>query len=125
LGQLVVAGFRGTISIGARGGVAIVAAMQAPPNQTVIEGTLRAIRPDAGGYGWNVEIEVARNLSPLADADFLKPQRGGRLTLFTPEAPSAEVGQRVRGHARLLGGPFGERHILERLEVIAGGAGGH
>jgi acyl-coenzyme A thioesterase PaaI-like protein len=92
--------------------------MKAKPNQTLLEGTVRAIHPDAGGYGSNVEIEVSRNLSRVADADFLRPRRGDRLTLFTAEAPPVEVGQRVRVQARLLGGPFGERRILEHLEVI-------
>jgi hypothetical protein len=106
------------ISVGpGRVGV-IFEAMKAKPNQTLLEGTVRAIRPDPGGYGSNVEIEVSGNLSPVADADFLKPQPGDRLTLFTAEAPSAEAGQRVRVQARLLGGPFGERRILEHLEVI-------
>jgi len=99
--------------------------MQAKPNQTVIEGTVRAIQSDAGGYGSNVEIEVSRNLSPEEEADFLKPQRGDRLTLFTAEVPMTEVGQRVRVRVRLLGGPFGERRIIEHLEVIAGEARGH
>lgn len=94
--------------------------MQSQPNQTLIEGTVRAIRPDVGGYGWNVEIAVSRNVSPEADADFLKPRRGKPLALFTAEQPAAEVGQRVRVQARLLAGPFGERCILEHLEVIAG-----
>ena len=115
----------GTISIGAHRGGAILEGMQTKPNQTVIEGTVRAIRPDPGGYGSNVEIEVSGNVSPVKDADFLKPQRGDRLALFTAEAPVAEVGQRVRVQARLLGGPFGERRILEHLEVIAGRVGGH
>lgn len=95
--------------------------MLSKPNQTVVEGTVRAIRPDEGGSGWNVEIAVSRNVSPEAGADFLKPKRGKPLALFTPEAPAAEVGQRVRVQARLLAGPFGERRILERLDVIADG----
>lgn len=99
--------------------------MNSKPNQTLIEGTVRAISPDAGGYGANVEVEVSRNLSPVADADFLKPKGGDRLALFTAETPTAEVGQRVRVQARLLGGPFGERCILEHLEVIAGDDRGH
>ncbi len=93
--------------------------MKAKPNRTVIEGTVRIIRPDEGGYGSNVEIEVSRNLSPMEDADFLKSQRGDRLTLFSAEAPAAEVGQRVRVQARLLAGPFGSRNVLERIEPLA------
>ena len=92
--------------------------MTAKPNQTVIEGAVRALRPAEGGCGTNVEIEVRRNLSPLADADFLKPNAGDRVVLFTPEAPRVELGNQVRVQARLLAGPFGERSILERLEVL-------
>lgn len=93
--------------------------MQSQKNQTVIEGTVRGIRLDKGGYGLNVEIEVSRNLSPVEDADFLKPQRGDRLTLFTAETPGAEVGQRVRVEARLLAGPSGGRIVLKRIEPLA------
>jgi hypothetical protein len=53
---------------------AIFAAMKAKPNLTVIEGVVRAIRPDAGGYGSNVDIEVSRNVSPEDGGDFLKPK---------------------------------------------------
>ena len=70
----------GTISIGAHRGGAILEGMQSKPNKTLVEGTVRSVRPDAGGYGSNVEIEVSGNVSPVEDADFLKPQRGDRLT---------------------------------------------
>jgi hypothetical protein len=94
--------------------------MLAKPNQTVIEGTVRAIRADEGGFGTNVEIEVDRNVSPSDDADFLKTQRGEVLTVFSPELPATEIGQHVRLHARLLGGPRGQRVILEKIEPANG-----
>jgi hypothetical protein len=99
--------------------------MKVKPNLTVIEGVVRAIRPDAGGYGSNVEIEVSRNVSPDDGDDFLKPKPGELLALFTPETPAAKTGQRVRVRARLLAGPSGERSILEDIAVIAGGGAGH
>lgn len=99
--------------------------MKVKPNLTVIEGVIRAIRPDPGGYGLNVEIEVSRNVSPAEGEDFLKPKPGELLALFTPEAPSAKAGQRVRVQARLLGGPFGQRSILDQLEAIPGDGSGH
>jgi hypothetical protein len=98
--------------------------MKVKPNLTVIEGVVRAIRPDAGGYGSNVEIVVSRNVSPEEAEDFLKPKPGEMLALFTPETPKSEPGQRVRVQARLLAGPFGERSILEHLEAIASGGSG-
>lgn len=94
--------------------------MLAKPNQTVLEGTVRAISTDAGGFGSNVEIEVKRNVSPSDDADLLKSQGGEILTLFCAESPAAKVGEQVRLHARLLGGPRGQRAILEKVEPISG-----
>jgi hypothetical protein len=115
----------GTIFVGARAARAIFAAMKVKPNLTVVEGVVRAIQPDPGGYGSNVEVEVGRNISPADDADFLKPKTGERLVLFSAVAPEAEVGLRVRVQARLLAGPFGERNILEHLEAIPGSGSGH
>ena len=90
------------------------------PNQTDIEGKVRAITPGAGGVGHEVEVEVVRNLSDGREDDYLQPAKGELLQLFTPQLPlTTVVGDLVNARARLLGGPTGERAILERIEPLA------
>lgn len=94
--------------------------MQAKPNKTVIEGTVRAIHPAKDGVGHDVEIDVHRNLSLGHEDDFIQPTKGESLRLFAAEKPNAAVGDLVRVQARLLGGPFGERTVVEQVEPLSG-----
>ncbi len=93
--------------------------MLAKPNRTVIEGAVRAIRPAKGGVGHDFEIEVRRNLSLGTQEDFIQPAVGQSLHLFAAEQPNAAIGDLVRVQARLLGGPFGERTVVERVEPLS------
>jgi hypothetical protein len=88
------------------------------PNKTVIEGTVRAIKPAAEGEGHEVEIQVDRNLSLGSTDDFIQPAEGKSLRLFAAESPKAAIGDRVRVRARLLAGPFGGRKIVEQLDRV-------
>lgn len=93
--------------------------MLAKPNKTVIEGEVRAIKPAKDGVGHDFEIEVHRNLSLGKKEDFIQPERGQSLQLFAAEQPNAAIGDLVRVEARLLGGPFGQRTVVERVEPLA------
>jgi hypothetical protein len=93
--------------------------MLAKPNKTVIEGAVRAIKPAKDGVGHDFEIEVYRNLSLGHEEDFIQPAEGQSLHLFAAEQPNAAIGDLVRVQARLLGGPFGERTVLERVEPLS------
>jgi hypothetical protein len=94
--------------------------MLAKPNRTVIEGAVRAIKPAKDGVGHDFEIEVHRNLSLGHQDDFIQPAKGQSLHLFAAEKPAAAIGDLVRVQARLLGGPFGERTVVERVERLSG-----
>lgn len=92
--------------------------MLARPNHTVIEGTVRAVRPHPEGQGIAVELTVSKNVSPSEADDFIRPKNGQVLSLFAAEEPGLRVGQKVRAHARLLAGPFGGRTILEQVDDL-------
>ena len=77
------------------------------PNQTVVEGTVKAIRPQPEGWGAEIDLEVQRNLSPVPEDDFLKPQPGRTLTAFSVEPHTLRVGEAVRLRLALLAGPRG------------------
>ena len=91
--------------------------MLAKPNKTVIEGTVRAIVPV--NEGREIEIEVDRNLSRGRSDDFIQPAEGQSLILFAAQPPDVTIGDRVRVQARLLAGPFGERTVLEHLDLLS------
>lgn len=96
--------------------------MMLKPNHTNIEGKVRAITPAADGVGHEVDLEVCRNLSDGREDDFLQPAKGEMLQLFASLPPAAVVGDLVNARARVLGGPTGERVILEKIEPVAGDA---
>ncbi len=95
--------------------------MKTAPNRTVVTGTLRSYAAAADGYGGTVEIEVIRNESPDPAADFVKPTAGKTLRAFyaQPDPPAAAlpIGRRVRVELTLLGGPFGERVVVQSLRA--------
>jgi hypothetical protein len=93
--------------------------MLAKPNKTVIEGTVRAIMPASEGQGHEIEIEVDRNLSRGRSDDFIQPAEGQSLILFAAQTPVVTIGDRVRVQARLLAGPFGERRVLEQVDLLS------
>jgi hypothetical protein len=95
--------------------------MKTAPNRTVVTGTLRSYAAAADGYGGTVEIEVIRNESPDPAADFVKPTAGKTMRAFyaQPDPPAAAlpIGRRVLVELTLLGGPFGERVVVQSLRT--------
>ena len=87
--------------------------MQVRPNQTVLQVRVRAIRPEADGWGATIELLVAHNESPSEQDDFLRPAPGTVLNVFTAEPEQLQVGKLIRAYVTLLAGPFGERTVLE------------
>ena len=92
--------------------------MQVMPNQTVLQGRVRAIHPEADGWGANIELLVVQNESPTEEEDFLRPAPGSVINVFSAEPDNVHVGDLVRAHATLLAGPFGGRTVLESVAPI-------
>ena len=93
--------------------------MQVRPNKTVVKGEVLSILPEPGGWGAEVQLRVVRNESPSPDDDFLRPEEGSILKVFTSDlAHEIRVGETVRAVARLNAGPTGGRAVLQGVEPI-------
>jgi hypothetical protein len=93
--------------------------MQVRPNKTVVKGEVCSIRPEPGGWGAEIDLRVLRNESPSQDEDFLRPDEGSILKLFTSELTHGmRVGEIVRAVARLNAGPTGSRAVLQKVEPV-------
>lgn len=88
------------------------------PNETVLDGVLRSVRPAVDGKGFEVTLSVTANCTPTPEQDFLRPPPGSELTLFAAQSPDAAVGDSCNVKASLLGGPFGQRAVLSTLKKL-------
>lgn len=93
--------------------------MLVKPNKTVVRGEVCSIRPEPGGSGAEIHLRVLRNESPSLEDDFLRPEEGSILKLFTSQ-PTHEmrVGEIVRADARLNAGPTGGLAVLQKFEKV-------
>ncbi|HEX8998958.1 MAG TPA: hypothetical protein VGB07_03595 [Blastocatellia bacterium] len=85
------------------------------PNRTIFTGHVRAIRPEADGWGANVELLVEQNESASREEDFLRPEPGTVLIVFAAEPDKLQVGEHIRAEVTLHAGPFGNRTVLETV----------
>ncbi|HYD11688.1 MAG TPA: hypothetical protein VEC11_02450 [Allosphingosinicella sp.] len=94
--------------------------MRIKPNRTVVEATVERIARDPGGFGCNVEILVAKSKAAQGFEDFLQAKPGSKLTLFAPDPTGIKTGKSYALTASVLGGPSGERVVLEKAEAKGG-----
>ncbi|HEY5892659.1 MAG TPA: hypothetical protein VIT91_05455 [Chthoniobacterales bacterium] len=93
--------------------------MRTQPNSTLIEGIVTDIRADDGGIGYEVSLSTKANVSREKQRDFIRPAPGREIKLFCLEAPGeVRVGDLVRAQAELLGGPKGQRVVLQEIEKL-------
>lgn len=92
--------------------------MQIRPNQTVLEGFIRGVRPETDGWGVEVVMDVLSNVSPQGTDDFIRSGPGDQVTAFyaRPEPPG--IGEKVRAQLTLHGGPGGERAVIQSFERL-------
>lgn len=90
--------------------------MQLRPNKSLIEGTVTAVTPALDGVGAEVVIDVRRCSPTGGFDDFIGARPGDSLTLFAAESCDLDVGLRYCLTARVLGGPHGERVVVESAE---------
>jgi hypothetical protein len=88
------------------------------PNQTIVRGQVRAIRPEPDGRGAEIDLEVLDNETTSPENDFLRPAHGAVLTAYLAEAARFKVGDQVRARATLMGGPNGERAVLRSVKRL-------
>jgi hypothetical protein len=93
--------------------------MRTALNHTELSGRLLSCKAAADGFGGELEIEVAANESRKPELDFIKPAPGQRLRVFHGDfKPEQEdwVGHEVKLTLTLLGGPGGERLVVQTLK---------
>ena len=86
------------------------------PNKSVIEAKVKRVNRAADGVGADVVVDVLDCKSAGDLDDFIGAEPGAELTLFTAEPDAFEAGKSYRLTARVLGGPNGERMVVEAVE---------
>ena len=86
------------------------------PNKSLIEGKVKRVKRAADGVGADVVVDVLKCKSADDFDDFIGAKPGAELTLFTAEPDAIEPGKSYRLTTRVLGGPNGERMIVEAAE---------
>ena len=74
------------------------------------------VKRAADGIGADVVVDVHECKSADDLDDFIGAKPGAELTLFTAEPDAIEAGKSYRLTARVLGGPNGERMVVEAAE---------
>ena len=87
--------------------------MRIKPNKSIVEGRISSIEPAADGIGAEVEILVDSSKSAVGHEDFIGARRGTKLKLFAAVPEELEAGRRYKVTASVLGGPGGERVVVE------------
>lgn len=86
------------------------------PNKSLIEGKVKRVTRAADGVGADVVVDVLKCTSADDLDDFIGAKPGAELTLFTAEPDAIEAGKSYRLTTRVLGGPNGERMVVEAAE---------
>jgi hypothetical protein len=93
--------------------------MQIKPNRTILQGDVRHIERAADGWGANVEFAVKESKPADGFPDFLQAQPGSLVTAFAADPDAIEAGKSYTITASVLGGPQGERVIIEKVDAAA------
>jgi hypothetical protein len=87
--------------------------MRIMKNRTILHGKVRSIRPLPDGIGADVEFEVESSAPAKGYSDFVQAEPGSSLTVFAAEPDSVRPGGKYTVTASVLGGPNGERVVIE------------
>jgi hypothetical protein len=86
------------------------------PNKSLIEAKVKRVTSMADGVGADVVVDVMECKAAGDFDDFIRAEPGAELTLFTADPDAIEAGKSYRLTARVLGGPNGERMVVEAAE---------
>ena len=86
------------------------------PNRSLIEGKVKRVKRAADGIGADVVVDVRECSAADGLDDFTGAKRGDELTLFAAEPDAIQAGKSYRLTTRVLGGPNGERIVIEAAE---------
>ena len=103
----------------ATGAVLESVAMRIKPNKTVLQGKVVRVAPAADGWGADVDIAVESSKAAAGSADFLQAAPGAVVTVFAAEPGAIETGKSYSFTVSVLGGPHGERVVIEKIGPAA------
>jgi hypothetical protein len=86
------------------------------PNRSLIDGKVKRVERAADGIGADVVVDVLECKAADDLDDFIGASPGDELTLFAAEPDAIEAGKSYRLTTRVLGGPTGERMVIEAAE---------
>ena len=92
--------------------------MRIKPNRTVLEGEVLRIKRARDGFGAEFLLHVKANLTAGHEDDCCGAHPGETLTLFTAVPEALRKGGSYRIEATVLGGPNGERVVLNKADEI-------
>lgn len=87
--------------------------MQLAPNKTILTGTVDHVETAADGWGANVQFTVTSSEPADGHADFTGATPGATLQIFAAQPELVEPGAGYELTATVLGGPGGERIVLQ------------
>ena len=87
--------------------------MQIKPNRSLLEGVVQRIAPASDGIGAEIVLTVETCAAADGFADFVAAELGREITLFAAVPEDVEEGRRYAVTVALLGGPGGERAVIE------------
>lgn len=90
--------------------------MRLRPNKSLIKGTVKRVNRAPDGVGADVVVDVVECKSAGELDDFIAAQPGDELTLFTADPEAIEAGKTYQLTTKVLGGPNGERLVVEAAE---------
>jgi hypothetical protein len=93
--------------------------MRIKPNKTILEGKVNRIEKTADGWGANVHFTVKKSKPAKGFQDFLQAPPGSVVTVFAAEPDAIKPGRSYTLTASVLGGPRGERVIVEKVDPDA------
>ena len=94
--------------------------MRIRPNRSTLDGEVIAIHRAPDGIGADVELRVMANRSRGAASDFTGAVAGQTMTLHAAVPEALEPGGRYRLEVCVLGGPQGERIVVETATPLKG-----
>ena len=92
--------------------------MQIKPNKTILQGKVSRVERAADGWGANVDISVNKSTAAEGYSDFLQAKPGSTVTVFAAEPDAVEVGKDYTLTTSVLGGPRGERVVIESVDAL-------
>ncbi|WP_143062739.1 hypothetical protein [Bradyrhizobium sp. OK095] len=92
-------------------------AMQIKPNKTILQGKVSRVERSADGWGADVDIAVENSTAAEGYLDFVQAKPGSTVTVFAAEPGAVEVGKDYTLTTKVLGGPKGERVVIESVDV--------